>query len=160
MNELLDELKSLLQTALGANFKTYYKGNVIVPPKKYLPALMIFGNSTNVIAKTTAEDQYQYNVSIKVVVDVMTFVDEAGTGEIIKSQETLIDLMEQRNSSNQPVATTVLGVLRDTDNIRGARYIHNNNINVTYSAAQTGEFFYNYAIMNLEFITDLVPRTT
>ena len=158
MDELLDELKLLLKTALTTKFTSYYKGNALILGKSYLPALMIYGNSTTVEAKTTASDTYTYNITIKAVTNVMKYVDEDGTGEIIKAQEDLYRLMEDRNSSNQPTATSVLGVLRKTSNIGGTRYKFNNNISIEYGEIQTGEFFYSAAIMTLDLATDLIQR--
>lgn len=160
MNELLDELKTLLSTALSSKFTTFYKGEVVEPARSYLPALMVFGNSTRVIAKTTTSDQYQYNITVKAVIDVMTGVKEAGTSNIIQAQETLYKLMEERNSDNQPIAASVLGVFRKGDNIEGTRYLFNNDIEIEYSRLERGEFHYVVATMTLTLTTDLVQRAS
>jgi len=156
MNLVLAELKSILSTAIGASIKAYYQGEVAVVPQSYLPALMIFGRSTNVVAKSTAKDQYQYNITIRVVIDLKKYLSESGTGDTIKAQEALINLMEERNSDGTTKAATVLGALRD--NVRGTQYIFNNDITIEYSTIQQGEYFYYKADCNLTATTDLLTR--
>jgi len=156
MNLVLAELKSILSTAIGASIKAYYQGEVAVVPQSYLPALMIFGRSTNVVAKSTAKDQYQYNITIRVVIDLKKYLSESGTGDTIKAQEALINLMEERNSDGTTKAATVLGALRD--NVRGTQYLFNNDITIEYSTIQQGEYFYYKADCNLTATTDLLTR--
>ena len=159
MNELLDEIKGYLSAALTTKFTTYYKGEVIIVPKSYLPALMVWGNSTKVVARTTSQDQYSYGITIKAVVDINKYVNEAGTGTSVKAQEDLYKLMEERDpTTNQPIATCVLGVLRKVENISGVKYLYNNDIDIQYSTIQTGEYFYCTATMTLNLVTDLINR--
>lgn len=157
MNDVLAELLDLLQAGVGANITSYYQGEVLLVPQSYLPALMIWGKSTEVIAKSTACDQSKYTIGIRVVVDLKKYVDVAGVTEIIKAQEALINIMEER-TDGVPDADTVLGVLRDVDNIRGIDYLFNNEITINYSTVQRGEFFYAQAEMELNATTDLRPR--
>jgi hypothetical protein len=156
MNEVLDKIKSLLQDSLCQKITSYYKGEVIVPPKSYLPALMVIGNSTNVVAKDTCNDQFEYDITIRVVVNVMEYVSDRGTGEVMKAQEDLINIMEARNEDGSLASDSVIGVLRA--NVRTNKFLYNNDITAEYRAIQTGEFFYVQAEVSLSAVTDLIPR--
>lgn len=156
MNEVLQELIGKLKANLCQKIQTYYQGEVIINAKSYMPALMVFGNSTNVIAKDTCNDQFEYNITIRVVDNIMEYVSDKGTGEIIKAQESLVNIMEARNDDGTLAIDSVLGTLRA--NVRGTKFLYNNDITVEYRAIQTGEFFYVQAEMNLTATTDLIPR--
>lgn len=157
MNRILSELKTKLSTAMGSTLiKSYYQGEVVVVPQSYLPALMVFGNSTEVVAKSTAKDQYRYDITIRVVIDLKLYLSEVGTGDTIKAQQAIINLMEERNTDGTLKSTTVLGTLRA--NIRGTDWLFNNDINIAYKTIQRGEFFYYQADCNLTATTDLLTR--
>lgn len=158
MNELLDEIKALLVAALSAKFTTIYKGEVAVVPRSYLPALMVWPGSTKVVAKTTTQDQYIYEVNLRAVVDLNKYLDEAGTGDTIKAQEALMKLMEQRTTGSVPNTDSVLGVFRQRSHIGGVQYLYNNDVTITYKIIQTGEYFYCKADMTLQFVTALINR--
>ena len=158
MNRVLDEIKSLLSTAMTTRIKSYYKGEVEPVPQSYLPALMIWGKSTTVVALSTAKDQYVYEIGIKVIIDLKTQLDEAGTGEIIKSQQEIINIMEERNTDGTLKSDTVLGTLRDTDNVKGTDYLFNNEIKIEYEKIEGDEFPYIRAELTLEATTNLLTR--
>lgn len=157
MNRVLSEFKTKLSTAIGSTLiKSYYQGEVVVVPQSYLPALMIFGNSTEVVAKSTAKDQYKYDITVRVVIDLKLYLKESGTGETLAAQQAIINLMEERNTDGTLKAATVLGCLRD--NVRGTDYLFNNDINIEYKTIQRGEFWYYQADCNLTATTDLLTR--
>src|SRR3989344_3978454 len=147
MNRVLSEIKTLLSTAMTTSIKQYYQGEVAVVPQSYLPALMIFGNGTEVVAKSTAKDQYRYNITIRVVIDLKLYLKESGTSDTIKAQQAIINLMEERNTDGTLKDATVLGTLRN--NVRGTDYLFNNDITIEYQTIQRGEFFYYQADCNL-----------
>lgn len=158
MNDLLDEFKTLLEGAMSGSITTFYKGEVKLVPQSYLPALMVMPVSTNVIARTTASDQFQYTVKVRIVTDIKKSLDEAGTGAIIKSQQSIIDMFEERTNT-VPDADTVLGVLRKVTNIRGVNYIYNNDITIDYGGiVEADGWFYVTAEATLSFTTDLILR--
>ncbi len=159
MNLLLAELLTKLKAAIGTTLiKTYYQGEVVTAavPQSYLPALMVFGESTEVVAKSTAKDQYKYSIGIRVVIDLKKYLTEAGVTEVLKAQEAIINLMEERSSDGTTKAATVLGCLRD--NVRGTNYLYNNDITIEYKTIERGEFFYYQAECRLSATTNLLTR--
>jgi len=159
MNDVLDEIKILMQAGMNTTttkIKSFYQGEVMPVPQSYLPAMMIFGNSTEIIAKTTAEDQFVYDITIRVITDIKKQLKTAGTGEVIKVQQDLINIMEERNANGTLKNDTVLGILRD--HIRGTDYMFNNNLTINYNIVAEGEWFYAKAEIRLEATTDLKAR--
>lgn len=156
MNDVLAEIKADMEAAIGSAIKTYYQGEVVLVPLSYAPALMVFGTSTEVVAKSTSKDETTYSITIRVVDTIQKKFDEDGTGVIIKAQEDLIDIMEERDANGIALSTTVLGVLRR--NIKGTSYLFNDDITINYSTMEQGEFFYISAEINLNVSRDLVLR--
>jgi len=164
MNLVLDEIKTLMEDNINDNLapgadnriKSFYQWEVALVPRSYLPALMVIGRSTRQAARGTAKDQVTYDVTIRVIADLVKEFTEAGTSDIIKSQETLADLMEERDSNGLASATSVLGILRR--NIRGTNYLFHNDYTITYNMIQRNGFFYVAADMNFTLTTDLVLR--
>lgn len=153
---ILSELKSYLETALGSRIKTYYIGEVVLVPRAYLPALMIFGERTQIIAKSTAKDQSQYDIVIRIETDINTFYKESGTGTTVSHTEDLANIMEERNSDGTYKSNTVVGALRT--HVRGENYLFNNDISIDYSVIQQGEYFVCRADLKIKATTDLYLR--
>ena len=158
MNDVLDELKSLFSATINSvdsdRIKTFYIDEVVVPAQSYLPVLMVIGNTTNIIAKSTSKDQFTYGITIRVVVDIKKLLKSAGTGTTINAQNELKKIMEERNSDQTLKADTVLGILRA--NIKGTDYLFNNDITTTYTSAEN----WPYVIAECELIatTNLISR--
>lgn len=160
MNDVLAELLTLLETALSTRITSYYQGEVVVPAKSTLPALMVIGNSTRIGKSSTASDQYIHSVTVKVVANVMSYVSEEGNATgVIAAQEDLIDIIEERESNTTLKSNTVLGCLRKNANIRTGKFEYNNNFVVQYDTIRTGQFFYVSASVTLDLISDLIQRS-
>lgn len=155
MNDILDELIGYLQTGFSTAITKYYKGYVKLPPKKYLPCIQVYGISTDQSHHSTAKDKAVYTIGIRVVEDVTTKLSSSGTGDIIKAQESIIDLMEERASGGVPNSDSIFGVL--TRNIKGTDYLFNDEYRANYENIEKEGFFYTVADMQV-VITDLVLR--
>ncbi len=156
MNLVATEILDLLETNLTTTFKQYYDGEVELPPRHLLPAIMLKGNSTHQYAKGTAKDQADYSFTLRIVLDAVEYFDESGTGAILKAQQAIRELMEGRDATGVAKSTSVLGVLRR--NIRGENYLFNNDFTISYSKLERGKFFYYTAEMDFTVTTDLVLR--
>lgn len=156
MNKIIDELYTLLSVGLSTKFTSFYKGEVAIVPKSYLPALMIIPVSTNLIAKSTAKDKYVYKINIKAVDHLPKYFDEDGTATTLDAPRQITELMEARDSNGIPTSTSVLGLLRA--NIGGTNFLFNNDILIEYSITQQGEFPYIQADMSLDLVSDLLAR--
>lgn len=158
MMRTLREIKEMLEDNLQGVFKTFYLGEVTPVPQSYCPALMVIPNTTQVVAQSTAKDQYVYNITIRIVVDVKKYFSEDGTGDTIKVSDAIVNLVEKRTQTGALDPSCVMYHLRNTETIRGEYYLFNNNINVEYSRLEQGEFPYVYADITLEATTDTITR--
>lgn len=160
MNDVVKEVRDLLQTSMGTRCLAYYAGNIGLPFKASLPCLMVRERSTEVIRKSTAADQYKFSLSILVVTDIVVSFNEAGlTDRIVKHREALRLIMEEKDTTGAPKTDTVLGCLMKQSNIRGVSFIYNLNPRVNYEVESPGETFYVAAEVLLDFTTTLVTRT-
>lgn len=157
MDDIISEIKTALSTALTTSITTYYYGEVLLVPRSYLPALMVFGNETRLIAKSTSKDQTEHDITVRIVYDIAPRLAEDGSGTTMKAHQDLVKIMEERDSNMVPLATTVLGTLRR--NISGTDYLFNNDITIEYKTLTSGEFFYIAADCRLTAVTDLVARS-
>lgn len=164
MNLVVEEIKTKLETVLGAGdtprIKKFFNGRVKLVPSSYMPALMVYGARTNVIAKSTAKDQFRFTLVVRVVVNLASYFSEEGVDETIKSQEDLRNIMEERNADGSLKANTVLGILRDKDNVRGVNYLYNNDITIEYEIDERGKFPVAVAELRMEATTNLTLRPT
>lgn len=144
MNLVEREILTKLQVALTTQIKSYYQGEIKVVPQSYLPALMVFGNNSSVDWRDTAYDLEEFTITVRVVMNLMTFVDEAGTGDTIKSQYALRQIMEGSDPTTyQYLPNTVLGTLRaKSGGLVGLSYKFGKVVNFTYKPIQSGQFFY------------------
>jgi len=130
---ILDEIKSALETAMSATaIKKYYTGKVHNPPLNYFPVLMVYGNTTTLLEKSTARDRYRHEVVIELMTNVFAKVSSSGVEDdkVLDAQKQIMDLMEEVDASYTPKAATILGTLRR--NITGTDYLFNDDIVIQY----------------------------
>lgn len=160
MQPIIDEILTILQAEpiLTAKITTFYDGLVDIPPKEYLPALMVDGLSTQSEAKSTAKDQYTYQIIIRLSINRAEFFDEAGSINRISSKRELRDIIEGREVDGNLKIGTVLYQVRK--NVRGVQYLYNNDISIGYNDEKDarGKFMYATADMVFNVVTDLLIR--
>jgi hypothetical protein len=160
LQTILDLMKNNINYVTVGTVKSFYKGkvNAEVIPRSNLRALMVYGTSTNVVAKSTCQDQYVYSITIKLVDHLTNYIKEAGVTETIKHQEAMYNLVEDRETTGVLKADTVLGILRA--NIRTDDFLFNNEINVDYSIVppESGQFWRIECDVNFTATTDILLR--
>jgi len=160
LEDILTLIKATINTVDSDKIKTFYKGkvNAEVVPRSNMRALMVYGNSTSVVAKSTAKDQYQYDITIKIVDHLTAYLKETGVVETLESHEAFYNLVEERESDGSLKADTVLGILRA--NIRTDSFLYNNDILANYAIIppESGQFWRLECDINLTATTDIVIR--
>jgi len=163
MNDVLQTILDLMKDNINENetkINTFYKGKVNpeVVPKSNLKALMVYGNSTNVVALSTCKDQYVYDITIKVVDHLTSYMSEKGVDQTILHQEAMYKLAEERETTGVLKADTVVGILRA--NIRTDDFLFNNDISVDYTIvpSEAGSFWRIECDINLTATTDILSR--
>lgn len=157
MIESIEELKGYFQDEMQSRIKTFYVGEVAVVPKHKCAALMVYPISSSVIARSTASDDEQNVVGVKIVDILPNYIEVDGDKETIQATQWLTKAMQERNSDNQYKEDTVMGVLRKTANVRGNNYIFNDVSEISYNIIQQGEWFYISATMTVQ-LNNILPR--
>lgn len=157
MQPIINEILTILQAEplLVAKVTTFYESIVVLPPKEYLPAVMVDGINTKIVGLTTASDQYTYSMVIKVVLHRSTFYDEAGSNNKISAKAKLREIAEWRESDGRLKKGGILYELRN--NVRGVQYLYNNDIDVNYPPVEESSMYVT-AELTFDVVTDLLLR--
>lgn len=159
MNEALIEVRDMLETAMGSAVASYYAGDIGLPYKNSLPAVIVRELYTEHDRPSTAKDRYRFGISILVVTDMTKdFATAAMANLIVKHRQTLRKLVEEADTDGAPKTTTVLGALMRQANVRGTNYVYNLNGRVDYRPTTPDGFFYTAAEITLELVTEMVTR--
>jgi len=140
-------------------FKKYYVGQVDAFPLEYLPCLCLYGKSTDMRALSSNTDMWAMSIVIEAYIDAFSKVslsDVSDNDDILRAQQTLKQLMEQRDANGIALPNTVLGVLRR--NILGSNYLYSNAISIQYSKHVIKNKVYFKAIMELKAVTKFSLR--
>ena len=160
LQTILDLMKASINSVTAGTIKTFYKGKVNpdVVPQDYMRALMVYGNSTSVVALSTCKDQYKYDITIKLVDNLKNYLSTSGVTETIKHQEAMYNLVEKRETTGVLKADTVMGILRA--NIRTDEFLFNNDITADYTIvpSESGSFWRLECDINLTATTDILSR--
>ena len=134
MNEILDQLRSTLESGLsGRGVTTFFKGVVRAPKKSTLPIIAVRPNSTSQAHSGTVRDRAEYNIAIDLYVNVLNYVDPTnGQGNQLDTLDALVDIMEERESDGDAKTNTVLGVINANLTI-GNRVLYTDNVQIDYS---------------------------
>lgn len=154
------EILGKLQSGIGSAIKTYYQGEVVVPPQSYLPCLMVFGTGSDLKARDTLKDIITYRITVRIVIDLNAYVTDAGMpSNVVQSQKQLRQLVEGRDpTTGNYLPASVAGVMRNKAQLRGTYYYYDGNLKTTYKTIQSGKFFYVAADLTLDAVSYLIPR--
>ena len=132
MFDVLSEIRDLLESELGAEFKHYWVGKVHTVPINYLPLLMVYGETTELInPHTTCRDRTHHVIKIEIVTNGYGQVtNDNNITKIQKAQKEIWNKMEERDDSQTPKSTSILGILRR--NMSGGKYLFIDNISIKY----------------------------
>lgn len=142
------------------HYKYFYVGKVHKPPINYLPVLMVYGNSTDLLTKATNKDTYTFNISIEIVTNAFQQIDAVNDVEDnskeLQAQKEIWEKMEGRDINGIPKADSIVGVLRR--NITGLNYLFNNEISISYETENTSGTINYRGILTLSLTTSLNYR--
>lgn len=161
MDDVVKEVRDLLETSMTTRCQAYYAGDIGIPFKASLPVLIVRELETQVIRESTAKDQYRFSLSILVVTSIITSFNEAGLSDnIVKHRELLRLIMEEKNdTTGAPKTDTVLGTLMKQSNLRGTNFVYNLTPKVNYRFPSPDGSLLVAAEVLLDFTTSLVTRT-
>lgn len=132
MNELLENLISLLSTQFSDIFKSYNYGLVVVPGDKSLPMISVSPVSTIVSNSGTVKDRNLFTVKVTVLASLKQYLNNVvGEGTTLDALQALVEWVEDRESTGEVKATSIIGVIRQNITTSGA-VLYNNEITVDY----------------------------
>lgn len=117
MDDIVLELLSLLETALGSEYKKYYYGSSPIPVQAYMPFLEVDPTGTEVENKGTGgcKDNV-FQITIRIKDDLKHYLKANTNNEIAEYKQKLVKRMEERNTDGTFKSDTVMGVL--TENLK------------------------------------------
>ena len=116
MNETLEKIKDILATGIPqGKVRSYIIGEPELVPTTLMPCIAIAPSITETNIADTGRDQHTFTISIKAIVNIKSSIGKNGM-EIVGTKD-IIDIMEERNSSNELEEGTVLYQMRNNLNL-------------------------------------------
>lgn len=160
MQNILEELRTLLETNLTTAFNKYYCGYVSKPPMAYLPVLCVYAIKTEQTRMSTNTDKWEFTIGIKIYTSAFEKIDaveDVETGKILEAQKQIVQLMEQRDSGGVATTGSVLGVLRR--NIQGTNYQYTIEDLIEYNQENIAGTMYYSGTMTLRAVSNFTSRS-
>lgn len=132
MNELLDNLKALLEATFSTTFAKYIKGKLELAAKDDLPICSVYAVETRQARSGTVRDAAEYDVAVELTVNLRDYFDnESGAEGKLDTIEALIDLVEDRESDGDAKAATVIGIINSDLTLDGTA-LYTDGIRASY----------------------------
>lgn len=133
MNEILDNLRTIMQTAFGGAFKVYHKGRIRLVAQDDYPALMVYALGTKQSHHGTVRDRVEYRMAVEVRLTLKEYLNNAaGDGTQLNAEDALVDLVEKRDANGDLMATSIMGIINANLSI-GGRVLYTDLMDVTYA---------------------------
>ena len=130
MNETLEKIKDILATGISSGrVKSYIIGEPELVPTTLMPCIAIAPSITDITIADNDRDQSTFTISIKAIVNIKTSIGKNGM-EVVGTKE-IVDIMEERNSSNILQEGTVLYQVRNNLNL-GSNWDVDNSCDINY----------------------------
>lgn len=143
MNEIIDALVTLMQTAFTTTFTTYFKGQLKAPAQDNMPILTIYPKKTEQKHSGTVRDDVTYTIAVEIYVSIKQYFDNtAGQGTQLDTLDALVDLVEERESDGDLKVDTVMGIINANLSVSD-RTLYTDNMQVEYDQYFTAE---NYPV--------------
>ena len=135
MTTIADKLIEYLKTYGDKRIKEYYYGDPLVIPVSSMPALIIENRGVGINQGATGLDEISPVYAIKLV---MNKKDEIGkTANEMACQRTLADIIMKRDSNNNYLETSIIGILRKYFTL--GQTINDQEIAVEFFTASRGD---------------------
>ena len=140
INDVVVEIRNLLATAMTTRCAAYYAGNIGLPANVQMPVCIVKRKAESLDnRRSTTTDYYKYTISVLIITNIVKSLGTAGlTDGLVASENTLGNIIGERDTDGAPKLDTVLGVLSRQQNLRGTNYIYLNNIAVNYEPELNG----------------------
>lgn len=137
MNEILEELKVILKTALGGTFATYEIGRRDLVGRSELPLLCVYPRSTRELRSGNNNDNASFEIGVMAILTVRESNNQPRNARA-NTQHDLIQAFEGRDSSGKAEANTVLGTLNGNLTI-GGTVLYTDEVRIAYDSEFDGK---------------------
>lgn len=159
IDSALIEIRDLLQTNMGARCEAYYAGDIGIPAKSALPAIIIREKSMDIDRSSTAKDVYKFSIGILVVTHLTAALSTAGlTDHVSESRQTLRKLIAEKDTDGAPKTNTVIGALMKQSSLVGSNYAYSLNPHVNFEIESPDGHLLVAAEVTLDVMSTLVAR--
>ncbi len=116
MYETLKKLEDLLKEKLKGKITSFFIDNPNLIPMSQLPCIAISPVSTEIDIADTGRDEHVHQIEIHVMMNALTELTNVENQMV--GIEFLTKIVEERDTDGKPVDYSILGILRDKDNIK------------------------------------------
>lgn len=132
MNEILDQLKTIFETAFEDTFRVYFKGQLKTPAQDNMPLLAVYPKKTEQVHSGTLRDKVVYTIAVEIYVSIKQYLDNVnGQGDQLDTLDALIELVEARESDGDLQTDTVMGIINANLSV-GGKALYTDNMQVEY----------------------------
>lgn len=114
MDKVIEAIRNLLKTTLGAKYKKYYYWEIRVPNQALLPFVEVIPMGTKITNRGTGwmmNNEYQVTVTIKDT--LKKYLNSKTDKEILDHIQALVKKMEDRDTSGNLKSDCILWVLHN-----------------------------------------------
>ena len=132
MNEVIEAIRSLLESQLWSTYKKYYYWDIKVPNQAMLPFVEVVPGVTNINNRGTWRmSDNEFVIQVRVKNTLKKYLKENTDVEVLEHTQDLVKKMEDRDSDMNIKSATILWVLMDNLNLNNKVHI-NDNWNIVY----------------------------
>lgn len=107
---IIDRIIQKLKDEGPSDIKTFYYGDVTLPPRRELPICAVIKNTTTTMPASNTEDDHKMGIVINVLVDYAK--DFNNNFDLVAGTTQLYDMVEGRDDNMDLKVGTIMRVLR------------------------------------------------
>lgn len=147
MNEILDELRTILSTNLtGRGITTFFKGKQQLTAQSDLPLVSVYQIAERTNRSGTVRDNVEYDIAVQVAVSRKQYLDSTnGQGTELDAPNAITDIIAERETDGDLKTNTVKGILNANLTLNN-KVLYTSNIEVQYGTLfESDKFPVDYA---------------
>lgn len=127
MDDIILQIKALLEAGLTSAFKKYFYGENKVPEESIMPFIEVIPTRTSMVTRGTGGlRDNEYSVTVNIKDDLKHHLTANTDKDIISGQQFMVKKMEERDANGVPLSATVLGILNENLQLNTKAHIIDN----------------------------------
>lgn len=132
MNEILNQLKTILSTSLTSRgITTFFIGEIKIPAISKLPICTVYPIETRQEHSGTVRDMVEYDIAITTYINIRDYFDPTGQEDKLDTLDELVKIVEERETDGDLKTNTIMGIINANININ-SKVLYTNNMRATY----------------------------